>query len=406
MPRFQHQSLDASGQTVSGEIDAASVQEAIAQLAADGLAVQSIAIAPEASQRMTASDEPAVAASQSVGAGVGPQGNILEQHLSAVLAGARPLVPALRAYSQEMRSGRRRRELLSVCELLESGDARAAANRLISLPEYWLPLLSAAAATNDPGRVLGEFFEAAERAQELSAQWRRMLTYPVLVAGLALAVVIVISLVVLPSFRELFNDFGLRLPLFTRLVMGLGEFLTSPSAIVTAAAIALVLVVFVIWRRASPTLVRSLAPGWISRRLTRSMARTRFARFSAELLEAGLEPPAAARIAAETTRASGFREAGRFLADDLERAKVLEPELTRPLSVTTVYALSREMPRASRVRLLKEISNCHADRTRRRLAWAQGVLGPIAICVVGVSVGVIVLALFLPLVQLINSLSS
>ena len=63
------------------------------------------------------------------------------------------------------------------------------------------------------------------------------------------------------------------------------------------------------------------------------------------------------------------------------------------------------MPEPSRVRLLKEVSGCYADRTRNRLSWTQGVVEPIAILFVGFVVGVVVLALFLPLIDLINNLA-
>ena len=63
------------------------------------------------------------------------------------------------------------------------------------------------------------------------------------------------------------------------------------------------------------------------------------------------------------------------------------------------------MSSGARARLLTQLSRCHADRARIRLSLTHGVLGPIAICAVGGVVAVVVLALFLPLVDLINNLS-
>jgi type II secretory pathway component PulF len=63
------------------------------------------------------------------------------------------------------------------------------------------------------------------------------------------------------------------------------------------------------------------------------------------------------------------------------------------------------MPTLSRVRLLREIGACHADRARNRLSWARGAFQPIAICIIGAAVGLVAVALFLPLVDLINNLS-
>jgi type II secretory pathway component PulF len=64
------------------------------------------------------------------------------------------------------------------------------------------------------------------------------------------------------------------------------------------------------------------------------------------------------------------------------------------------------MSATSRIRLLREISACHAERGRLRLSWASGIIEPITICIVGIVVGLTVLALFLPLVKLIEGLTA
>jgi type II secretory pathway component PulF len=64
------------------------------------------------------------------------------------------------------------------------------------------------------------------------------------------------------------------------------------------------------------------------------------------------------------------------------------------------------MSETSRIRLLREISACHADRARLRLSWSSGIIEPITICAVGIVVGLMVLALFLPLVKLIEGLTT
>ena len=81
------------------------------------------------------------------------------------------------------------------------------------------------------------------------------------------------------------------------------------------------------------------------------------------------------------------------------------PSTLSALTSTVQYALQTDMPAPVRVRLLKEVSSCYADRTRHRLSWTCGIVESIAIGVVGVVVGLAVLALFLPLVDLINNLS-
>jgi general secretion pathway protein F len=405
MPRFHYQALNADEQPVAGEIDAGSVQEAIAALSGEGLTVQSIAlVSAEATPQPESKGMPPLRQPQTSRSASWEQ-SAIEQHLAALLPQARSLAPALRAYAEELGAGRRRTELLNVCQLLESDDVPQAASRLTSLPDYWIPLLSAAAAMNDPGRVLREFLEEAERTEQLRTQWRRTLAYPLAVAALALGVMLALGLLIVPSFEELFQDFGLQLPLFTRVVLDLSNFLTSGPTLVFLLVVAVIGLLLSLRRWALPGPIASWLDRWLTGRFRRSAARSRFSRFTADLLEAGMAPDAAVRIAADTTRAPRIREAALGLADDLRLHRPVDASVVAPLSRTVAYALSREIADDSRVRLLKEVSNCYLDRTRRQLSWARGVIGPVAICAVGFGVGAVVLALFLPLVTLIHNLS-
>ena len=63
------------------------------------------------------------------------------------------------------------------------------------------------------------------------------------------------------------------------------------------------------------------------------------------------------------------------------------------------------MPDAARIHLLREVAQSHAQRAAKLLSWTQGVMEPLAICVLGILVGFTVLSLILPLVRLIQGLS-
>ena len=63
------------------------------------------------------------------------------------------------------------------------------------------------------------------------------------------------------------------------------------------------------------------------------------------------------------------------------------------------------MPHPARIHLLKELSAGYAQRVRERFSWTGGIVEPLAIAMVGLIVIGVVLALFLPLIQLVNNLS-
>ena len=405
MPRFLYQALNESQEIVSGDVLAESAREAITELESRGLAVQSIrietlepmppereAIPPKAARSAAAlpADYDASAAE-----------SVLQKQLAKLLARGRTLTPALRAYVEELPEGSERRELSAVCNSIDSGDAAAASKAMAALPEYWIPLLSSAAASGDAGRVIRDFLHESSAAGELRWQRWRSAAYPILVGVIGLAVATALSLTVLPIFHEMFVSFGLELPALTHWIFAVGRGLVWGWGV--AAAVVLLLAVLTI----NGTLpgVRRLRASRLGSWFGRSTAVAQFTRFAAELLSAGVSRGDAVRIAAHTTRHPAMQRAGWELAGALEDDLDDPPPAPRPVPATAVYALHGDLPAAARARLLAEISGCYSDRASRRLSWTRGLIGPAAILVIGIGVGVVVLALFLPLVSLVNNLA-
>ena len=117
----------------------------------------------------------------------------------------------------------------------------------------------------------------------------------------------------------------------------------------------------------------------------------RFARFVADLLAAGVPQPVALAVA---TRAVAPRI--RFTPAD---------GLPRWLSATVRHALVEKMPVATRLRLLDRIATCHDQRLAAGRNWLSWCLGPLAVFITGLLVFLMVLALFMPLIQLVTDLS-
>jgi len=402
MPTFHYQARDASGQPVSGELDATSLAQAVAELESRGLALVSIGTTPLAApaigENPFAGDGPALRSTA--------QQLSLEQHFARVMQQSRELLPALRAYAGELPVGRRRRELESVLQMLERGDSTAAAATLTKLPGYWIPLLAAASASRDPGRVLREFIEESERASQLSRQWWLALVYPALLGGLALTVLVLLSVFVIPVFRELFIGFDLQLPEFTILILSIAQWISSGQIVIWAAAIVAGIWLLPRLTRLIPESIRTWCGDHFPFRWGRSTALARLSQFTADLLEAQLDPPQALRLAGQATGNSPIRRAADRAAKRVEAGGDFPSSSDRKqLTATILYALGQNSLPAARIHLLREISAGYAEHARRRLSWTRGIIEPLAICVIGIVVGATVIALFLPLVNLVQALS-
>lgn len=408
MTDFRYQALDSDQKHVAGELQAESVQQAIAQLEADGLTLLSIEVAVDLPSRPDAersTDDFTSADAASNGIGVGVEREVLRSHMARVLERGRAIAPALRAYSEEMPSTRRRRQLLTVIEVLEHGNADEAAAALAALPEYWIPLLSAATSSRDPARVLREFLYESQQADDLRRQRWLTLAYPIAIASLAAAVMTALSFFVIPIFREMFYGFGLQLPYLTEVVLTVADWIVSGRALVVLAVIVAFGLLLWLAKRWFPSTGRWLGDRW-NLPFGRTTAIARFARFTADLIESGLAIPDALRVAAFTSHRGRLRRGAWQLARDIEQGESQPPiDSWHPLTASIGYALQSNLPLGTRIHVLREISQCHADRARMRLSWTRGMAEPITIAVVGLFVGTIVIALFLPLVKLVEGLS-
>lgn len=407
MANFQFQALNAQRQRVFGELQADSVAHALTQLEARGLTVESIGYVQADSAAVPPfADREAAQQQQEAAQDAPAEQAALRSHMERVLERGQTMVPALRAFAEELPDGNRRRQLSQAIDVLERGDAEEATAHLGRLPEFWIPLLSAATASHDPGRILSQFLDESQRAAELRRQWFQALAYPMLIGLLAIGVLTALSILVVPMFREMFTEFDLPLPRLTVFVLDVAAWISSGKillALVIVVALGFLLV------RLSSRLPASFRV-WFSDRfgtpLGRRTAVARLSQFAAELLDAGLDVPATLRIAGYCAQSPRLQRAAWRVAREAERNEGLPPlKQHNPLTQTVLHALRGDMPQAARIRLLREVGQCHAQRVRTQLSWTRGTIEPIAIGAIGLVVGCVVLALFLPLISLIRGLS-
>jgi type II secretory pathway component PulF len=416
MVQFHYEAIDNDGQLVAGDLEAESVQHASVLIQGRGLTAQSItrvtseephrpdsASAPHTStatdQFSTSTHRPPTAENV--------EEAVLRSHMATILGRVQAIVPALRAYAAEMPAGWQRRQLIAVCRILERGGTDDAAAALAHLPESWIPLLSAATTSPDHGQVLHDFLNESRRADALRQQWWLTLAYPVVLLCLATTVMTILAIFIIPEFRAIFDDFDLQLPHITQAILSTSWFLSRWGIwIVVALVLVFAIVVLKVNR-----LIPDWAFGWLTDRIrlpfNRRTSIARFARFTADLIESGVGLPNALRIAGFVVNRSRMQQAAWRLANELESTgRFSQRAYERPLTASVAYALAADLATESRVRLLREISNSHADRTSINLSWASGIVEPIAIFAVGVVVGLTVIGLFSPLVKLVEGLSN
>lgn len=401
MPDFRYEALNEANEVTSGHVSSENVSAAVVQLEAQGLRVTSVhqvdvgAAAPDA-----ATDSP-----PNVSSLANDDQQALHRCVSKVLEKRDILVPALDAFAEELPRGRSRRSLRTLVSRLRAG---ATVEQLCN-PEdpaaSWLPLLAGGAGSD---RLLCDLFVEASGENEIRTQWVRVVAYPLFVFLGSLGVFAFLGVAVVPTFSSIFNDFDMDLPELTKVVLGASDMILrhpvslALALLVGGASLYPAFRLFSAW--GLPGRVGNALTAGNSRQVT---AMARFTRRLAEALDAGLPLPTALRLAGRAEGRSNTRQVALELAHDAqhETFDMKKSSWARRLPATVVHALQAGPDDKPSVPLLRQLAELYSARVRERCDWSTGFMGQLAIVAMGITVGAVVLALFVPLVELINGLT-
>ena len=329
------------------------------------------------------------------------------RELATILEAGLPLVQALDIAAESQQLVRMQDLLDALSRDVSSGNPFSEA--LKRHPRHFGGLHASLAAAGERSGRLPELLSSLatwlERRERIRKKIASALSYPAAVLGIAVVVVGLMLVYVVPEFERMFAGYGAELPPLTRLVVGLSEQLREDGLLLLTLGGGVVLACG--WMRRRLPGVRNLEERVKLRLpllggLLARAALARFMRTLATLLAAGLPAIDALDAAGGACGSSCYEEAIRQARDDvatglsLRRSmaylEVLPPELVRMVGV------GEETGR------LGEMCGHLADRYEEELASAADRLGallePMLMAILGVLIGGLVLAMYLPIFQM------
>lgn len=246
-----------------------------------------------------------------------------------------PILDGLDVVRQQGVSAPFRRTLDDVAVQLRNGETLSAAltRHPRVFPRLYVDMIVAAEATGELDAILDQLARYLERADATARRIRQAMLYPAIVLCMAGVVVAILTIVVLPSFVSLFNDFEAELPLPTQIMMAIGSFGGS-YGIQTLAVILGLIGVFMLVR--DTRIVRRYRQRLVLRvpvvgGLARLGIETRFARTLGILLRAGVP----------IARAFDIATAGTVNATYIKRLAPVRERLLSGDGIATPLAASR-----------------------------------------------------------------
>lgn len=241
----------------------------------------------------------------------------------------------------------------------------------------------------------------------------RQFGYPIMVLLLGLGVLAVIATTVVPTFRQMFREFELRLPAPTHFIFELSDALTGRSIWAVVLLLLLALGLWLVLGGLDWVLSRgkgwSLVGYWLAGSRGELNAMAQWSATLAELIAIETPLAEAMRVSGIGTGDSFYRHQAAKVASRIEQgdASWSTSSVARGFSPTVLRALTAGRDSRPSVPVMRQMAEIYWERIEQRKhglggAWA----GPLVLVFVGLLVGFVVIALFMPLISMLTSLSS
>jgi general secretion pathway protein F len=400
MSDFDYLALDTAGRERRGSVRAASVEDARATLDARKLYVVRM-------EPATGTVAPPLLSRRSLFRSKlsGKQLTLFTRQL-ATLVTVSPLEESLRTIARQGEQERVRHILLSVHGAVVEGRrlSEAMTREAASFPPLYRAMVAAGEGSGTLPQILERLADLLERQAVVRSKVLSALAYPVILAIVASFVVMALMIFVVPKVVEQFDDVGQQLPLLTRIVIGLSEFLAGWW---WALALGLVAIALLVGRALQDETLRLRFDRRLLRfpllgRLLRDLHAARMARTLSTMVASRLPLLEGLRLTTQTVHNRALRAASSDITEAIRTGGSLSAALRRsgvfpPLLV--YLAASGEA--SGKLDIMLERAADYLEREFDSFtATALSLLEPAIIVVMGAIVALIVLSILLPILQL------
>jgi type IV pilus assembly protein PilC len=427
MPTYQYEALNSAGKPQKGTVEATTSEEAIQRIKGQGYfptAVReqkvkgdlSLKGAGKVKKKKKKTDFTAL----SIGGVSQKKLTLFTRQLSTLQDAGLPLLRSIQILEQQQKPGLLKSILGQVSEDVEAGTtlSDAFAKHPKAFNRLYCKMVNAGEIGGVLDLILQRLANFMEKAQRLRRRIIGAMIYPIVVICIAVLIVTGIMIFVIPKFREIFDDFEVELP-------GLTVWLIDASMWVAGKASPDQTIPGFVWILASPfllffffKLIRKTSPGRAATDIVRiripvignlikKTSVARFTRTLGTLISAGVPILEAIMITRDTSGNYVYEQAltkvhdsireGETFAGPLREAKVCDAIVVNMIDVGEETGDLDTM--------LMKIADNYDEEVDVAVQAMLSLLEPLLVVVLGTIVGTIVLALFLPLVKMIESVS-
>ncbi len=397
MPTFAYSARSLNGEILNGEIELPTREEVVGYLVRQRLRPITV---------NTKSKE----ISFQIGTGIKTREVVIfTRQFSTMINSGLPLVQSLTILAEQTENKYFKKVIAQVLLDIQAGQTLADALR--RHPKVFTELYVNMVAAGEAGGILDVILMRLavflEKNDALARKIKGAMVYPAVMLIVVVLCTTILLWKVVPVFSQMFTGAGLELPLPTRVVMGISNFLQSYMWLLVLAVIAMVIAIRQYYKTDAGKLQldRLMLNMPVLGNLLRKSAVSRFTRTLGTLVSSGVSILEGLQITARTAGNRVVHDAvmksrasiagGATISEPLKESGVFPPMVVQMINVGEQTGGLDEM--------LTKIADFYDDEVDAAVSALTSILEPIMIVVMGVVIGGIVVAMYLPMFDMINA---
>ncbi|MBP7216328.1 MAG: type II secretion system F family protein [Candidatus Omnitrophica bacterium] len=405
MPRFFYHALEKNGQKVTSFEEAADQDEIVARLQARGLTVINVMTEYKIGQKSFFDGSNVKRRYRRFHISSGDL-TVFCRQLATLLGAGVTILKSLDIISKQVASKRFYNVLVDMQKLMEQGlslhESMGKHPKVFS--ELWINLVESGEAGGNLAVVLSRLASYLERSEAFKRKVISALIYPIILSVAGLGALLFLTLKIIPTFAEIYSGFNITLPLLTRMLIFVSDFLKKYALVIVGGG----LLGFYLFRKYTSTKIGRIKFEQFKFKLpmfgefVRALMVERFSSNMATLLESGVPILYSLEITEHSVgnlvmgniiqKIKEDVRDGKPLSQPLEKSGFFEPMVVQMLHIGEEIG---ELPQ-----MFKKINDFYQEYIETFLTRFASIFEPAILVVMGFAIGILVIGMFLPIFQI------
>ena len=417
MPLFAYSAVDAQGKTHQGTLEANSAADAATAIKKKGQFPTNISETTAAASGKAAGKGFSFKFSLGGGGGTGKVPSktltVFTRQLSTLISAGLPLLRSLRTLGKQEKDANLKKIMAGLSESVEGGTtfSEALTQHPKAFNKLYVNMVKAGELGGVLEIVLTRLAEFAEKSQRIKGKVTSAMVYPLVVLTIAVGIVTFLMLFIVPKFEAIFKDMlgGRPLPFITQVIMDLSRFIQGNFLLIAGAIVVAVFAIrFAIKLPGVAAAVDNykLKIPLFGDMLTKTSV-ARFSRTLGTLVSSGVPILQALNITRDTAGNLRVSKAVESIHDNVKEGESMVTPMEAsgifPPMVVSMVQVGEETGQLPD--MLTKVADVFEEEVDNAVSGLTSLLEPVMIVLLALVVGTIVVALFLPLITIIQDLT-